>query len=68
MATISFQNETQFQQRTLTPFGCAPAVTRFCDSIAATEREHAQAAAICFGRRDQAPARKSSPILFKSAA
>jgi hypothetical protein len=68
MATISFQNETVFQQRALTPFGCAPVASHFCDPVAEMERNHAQAAAICFGRREQAPVRKASLVQFKSAA
>jgi hypothetical protein len=68
MATISFQNETVFQQRRLTPFGYAQVVSHFCDPVAEMERSHAQAAAVCFGRREHAPARKSSTVPFKSAA
>jgi hypothetical protein len=68
MPNISFQNGTLFQQRELVPFGFAQAASQFCDPVAEMERKHARAAAICFGRRDQAPARKPSPFLFKSAA
>ena len=68
MATISFQNETVFQQRALTPFGSAQVASHFCDPVAEMERERAQATAVCFGRRAQAPERKPAAILFKSAA
>lgn len=68
MATISFQNETQFQQRALTPFGSAQIAGHFCDPVAEMERDRAQATAVCFGRRAETPTRKASAILFKSAA